>query len=105
MACLQHHISHQAVRNGLTINAKFASTCNISAQLSRHAACAIQAMQVQNMVWAPAVITVLTALANVPINMVLIAWYGFWGAALATSVARILQLALLCGELSTQGAF
>ena len=56
-------------------------------------------MQVQNMVWAPAVITVLTALANVPINMILIAWYDFWGAALATSVARILQLALLCGEL------
>ncbi|KAA6429172.1 MAG: hypothetical protein FRX49_00568 [Trebouxia sp. A1-2] len=55
----------------------------------------LKAMQVQNMVWAPAVITVLTALANVPINMVLIAWYGFWGAALATSVARILQLALL----------
>ena len=62
-------------------------------------------MQVQNMVWAPAVITVLTALANVPINMVLIAWYDFWGAALATSVARILQLALLCGELSTQRSF
>ncbi|DBA94578.1 hypothetical protein WJX77_010461 [Trebouxia sp. C0004] len=59
----------------------------------------LKAMQVQNMVWAPAVITVLTALANVPINVVLIAWYDFWGAALATSVARILQLALLCGYL------
>lgn len=57
----------------------------------------LQAMQVQNMVWAPAIITVLTALANIPINMLLIAWYDFWGAALATSVARILQLALLCG--------
>jgi peptidoglycan biosynthesis protein MviN/MurJ (putative lipid II flippase) len=101
MAYFQHHISHQAVRNGLTINAKLASSCDISALLIKHAACAIQAMQVQNMVWAPAVITVLTALANVPINMVLIAWYDFWGAALATSVARILQLALLCGELST----
>ncbi len=102
MAYFQHRISHQAVRNGLTINAKLASTCDTSAPLIKHAACAIQAMQVQNMVWAPAVITVLTALANVPINMVLIAWYDFWGAALATSVARILQLALLCGELSTQ---
>lgn len=58
----------------------------------------LQAMQVQNMVWAPAIITVLTALANIPINMLLIAWYDFWGAALATSVARILQLALLCGR-------
>ena len=61
----------------------------------------LQAMQVQNMVWAPAVITVLTALANIPINMLLIAWYDFWGAALATSVARILQLALLCGTSPT----
>ena len=52
----------------------------------------------QNMVWAPAILTVLTAVANVPINMLLIAWHGFWGAALATSVARILQLLLLCGE-------
>ena len=58
-------------------------------------------MQVQNMVWAPAVITVLTALANIPINVLLIAWYDFWGAALATSVARILQLALLCGTSPT----
>ena len=58
-------------------------------------------MQVHNMVWAPAVITALTALANVPINVALIARYDFWGAALATSVARILQLTLLCGELST----
>lgn len=55
-------------------------------------------MQVQNLVWAPAILTVITALANIPINMVLIAWYGFWGAALATSVARILQLLLLCGK-------
>lgn len=55
-------------------------------------------MQVQNMVWAPAILTVLTAVANIPINMLLISWRGFWGAALATSVARILQLLLLCGE-------
>ena len=54
-------------------------------------------MQVQNIVWAPAVLTAITAVANVPVNMVLIAWHGFWGAALATSVARILQLLLLCG--------
>lgn len=61
-------------------------------------------MQVQNMVWAPAVITLLTALANFPINMLLIAWYDFWGAALATSVARILQLALLCGTFTPSSA-
>jgi len=104
MADFQHHIGHQAVRDRLNINAKLASICDTSAPLIKHATCAIQAMQVQNMVWAPAVITVLTALANVPINMVLIAWYDFWGAALATSVARILQLALLCGELSTESS-
>ena len=102
MAQFQHHISHQAVGDRLPINAKLASISDTSALLIKHATCTIQAMQVQNMVWAPAVITVLTALANVPINMILIAWYDFWGAALATSVARILQLALLCGKLSTQ---
>lgn len=42
--------------------------------------------------------TFITAVANVPINMVLIRYYDFWGAALATSVARILLLALLVGE-------
>ena len=104
LAYFQQHISHQAITDRLIINAKLASTCHTSAPLIKHATCAIQAMQVQNMVWAPAVITVLTALANVPINMVLIAWYDFWGAALATSVARILQLALLCGELSTESS-
>lgn len=55
-------------------------------------------MQVQNYVWGPAIMTFTTAVANVPINMVLIRYYDFWGAALATSVARILLLALLVGE-------
>ncbi len=60
--------------------------------------CMLQAMQVQNHVWGPAIMTFLTAAANIPINMILIKYYGFWGAALATSVARILLLVLLCGE-------
>ena len=55
-------------------------------------------MQVQNYVWGPAIMTFITAVANVPINMVLIHYYDFWGAALATSVARILLLVLLVGE-------
>ena len=59
---------------------------------------ALQAMQVQNYVWGPAIMTFITAVANVPINMVLIHYYDFWGAALATSVARILLLVLLVGE-------
>lgn len=57
-------------------------------------------MQVQNHVWGPAIMTFATAAANIPINMVLIKYYDFWGAALATSVARILLLLLLCGELA-----
>ncbi|DBB01927.1 TPA: hypothetical protein ACH3X1_000519 [Trebouxia sp. C0004] len=57
------------------------------------------AMQVQNHVWAPAIMTVITAVLNVPINMVLVHYYDFWGAALATSVARTLLLVLLCGWL------
>ncbi len=59
----------------------------------------LQAMQVQNHVWGPAIMTFATAAANIPINMILIKYYDFWGAALATSVARILLLLLLCGEL------
>lgn len=55
-------------------------------------------MQVQNHVWAPAIMTVITAVLNVPINMVLVHYYDFWGAALATSVARTLLLVLLCGK-------
>ena len=62
-----------------------------------------QAMQVQNYVWGPAIMTFITAVANVPINIVLIRYYDFWGAALATSVARILLLALLVGESSIPG--
>ncbi|DBA68436.1 TPA: hypothetical protein ACH3X2_013734 [Trebouxia sp. C0005] len=57
----------------------------------------LKAMQVQNHVWGPAIMTFATAAANIPINMVLIKYYDFWGAALATSVARILLLLLLCG--------
>ena len=54
-------------------------------------------MQVQNHVWGPAIMTVICALANVPINIWLIKYYDFWGAAVATSVARILLLVLLLG--------
>lgn len=42
--------------------------------------------------------TVITAVLNVPINMMLVHYYDFWGAALATSVARTLLLVLLCGK-------
>lgn len=65
----------------------------------------LQAMQVQNHVWGPAIMTFITAAANIPINIILIRYYGFWGAALATSVARILLLILLCGEMSLLSSF
>ncbi|KAL3156932.1 hypothetical protein ABBQ38_001194 [Trebouxia sp. C0009 RCD-2024] len=65
----------------------------------------LKAMQVQNYVWGPAIMTFTTAVANVPINMVLIRYYDFWGAALATSVARILLLALLVGYTAWLAAF
>ena len=58
----------------------------------------LQAMQVQNHVWAPANMTVITAVLSIPINIYLVRHYGFWGAALATSVARTLLLVLLCGK-------
>lgn len=66
-----------------------------------HCMAVLQAMQVQNYVWGPAIMTFITAVANVPINMVLIRYYDFWGAALATSVARVLLLVLLVGESCT----
>ena len=59
-------------------------------------------MQVQNYVWGPAIMTFITAVANVPINIILIRYYDFWGAALSTSVARILLLVLLIGALSRE---
>ena len=42
--------------------------------------------------------TLLTAVANVPINIWLKKYYDFWGAAVATSVARVLLLILLMGK-------
>ena len=58
----------------------------------------VQGLQVQNMVWPPAIISTITAAVNVPVNAVLINWYGFHGAAAATSVTRIFQLIMLMGE-------
>ena len=58
----------------------------------------VQGLQVQNMVWPPAIISTITAAVNVPVNAVLINWYGFHGAAAATSVTRIFQLIMLVGE-------
>ena len=57
----------------------------------------MQAMQAQNLMWAPAIATAATSIANVGINMFLIRWYGFTGAAAAYSVTRLLLFLLLAG--------
>lgn len=58
----------------------------------------LQGMQVQNMVWLPAVITIITSIASIPINMLFIGALDFSGAALAKSATRTLQCALFCGK-------
>ena len=57
----------------------------------------LQAMQAQNLMWAPAIATALTSVANVGINLLLIRWFGFQGAAAAFSVTRGLLFLLLAG--------
>ena len=55
-------------------------------------------MQAQNMMWAPAFATAASSVANVGINVLLIRWYGFDGAAAAFSVTRVLLFLLLAGK-------
>ena len=57
----------------------------------------MQAMQAQNLMWAPALATAVASVANVGINVLLIRWYGFHGAAAAYSVTRLLLFLLLAG--------
>ena len=57
----------------------------------------LQGLQVQNMVWPPAVITIITSLASIPMNMFFIDRFHFAGAALAKSASRTLQSVLFCG--------
>ena len=59
-------------------------------------------MQAQNMMWAPAFATAVSSVANVGINVLLIRWYGFQGAAAAFSVTRVLLFLLLAGTRLTR---
>ena len=59
---------------------------------------ASQAMQAQNMMWVPAIATSFAAVVNIPVNLLLIQYYGFPGAAAAFSVTRILLFLFLVGE-------
>lgn len=61
----------------------------------------VQGMQAQNAVWGPAVCTSAAALLNVPLTALLTRQYGFWGAACANGMSRVLQLALVLGMFKT----
>lgn len=64
---------------------------------------AMKAMQAQNMMWPPALATALTALINVPVNLVLIRFFGFQGAAAAFSVSRVIMFFIIAGYLMCCG--
>lgn len=68
--------------------------------LSHCATTCLQAMQAQNLMWPPAIATAVTSIANVGINLLLIRWFGFEGAAAAFSVTRGLLFLLLAGALT-----
>lgn len=58
----------------------------------------MQAMQAQNFMWGPTLVTIGMFIANIPINMVLIKAFGFTGAAFAQSVSRIALFLFLVGK-------
>ena len=58
----------------------------------------IQAMQASNKMWLPALATLATFVANIFINLALISWKGFLGAAIAQSVSRVILFLILAGE-------
>ena len=60
--------------------------------------CLAQAMQAQNMMWVPALATCFAAVVNIPVNLILIEYYGFEGAAAAFSVTRILLFLFLVSK-------
>lgn len=60
----------------------------------------MKALQAQNIMWIPALVTMFTFFCNIGLNYLLIALYQFEGAAFAQSAARILQLLLLAGVIA-----
>ena len=50
------------------------------------------------MMWVPAIATSFAAVVNIPVNLLLINYYGFPGAAAAFSVTRVLLFLFLIGE-------
>jgi O-antigen/teichoic acid export membrane protein len=58
----------------------------------------VQTLQAQTIMWPPAIVTAISALINIPVNLILIKLYGFTGAAAAFSVTRVIMFLLLVGE-------
>ncbi len=50
------------------------------------------------MMWVPALATTFAAIVNIPVNLLLIKYYAFPGAAAAFSVTRVLLFLFLIGE-------
>lgn len=57
----------------------------------------MQALQAQNLMWAPAGVTFSMFFVNIAFNSILVSTYGFTGAAYAQSASRIAQFLLLAG--------
>ena len=53
------------------------------------------------MMWVPALATAFAAIVNIPVNLLLIKFYGFPGAAAAFSVTRVLLFLFLIGKPAT----
>ena len=60
----------------------------------------MQALQAQNLMWAPAAVTVSMFFVNIAFNASLVSTCGFKGAAYAQSASRIAQFLLLTGQSS-----
>ena len=57
----------------------------------------MQALQAQNLMWAPAGVTFSMFFVNIAFNSIMVSTYGFTGAAYAQSASRIAQFLLLAG--------
>ena len=65
----------------------------------------MQALQAQNLMWAPAGVTFSMFFVNIAFNSILVSAYGFTGAAYAQSASRIAQFLLLAGAAPSHPSF
>lgn len=57
----------------------------------------VQTLQAQTIMWPPAIVTAVSAVINIPVNLILIKYYGFTGAAAAFSATRVIMFVILVG--------